>query len=194
MDWKSGLISLDACLSAQGVQRCRAWQANAHSQDPHLKETASFAKKFAQVIPDPRAESSSQGECTGYEPGVSQAWCDELQCLLLHLQTNLFYMDDITIGIYPSAWLCEHACRPNARLRVDDVGVLRLIAIRDVEIGAPISFSYVSGMENRELADDGYKQRQDRISRELGFTCRCDVCLSETHSDTLFTISKAEKS
>ena len=53
----------------------------------------------------------------------------------MRLQTNLFYVDDTTIGIYPSGWLYEHACRPNAQLRVDDTGTLRLTAIRNVAVG-----------------------------------------------------------
>eukprot|EP00966_Prymnesium_polylepis_P002388 54944-Prymnesium_polylepis.1 len=100
----------------------------------------------------------------------------------MRLQTNLFYLDDYTIGIYPSGWLFEHACRPNASLVVDDAGTLRLTALRDVPAGTPVSFSYAdssSGVPGAELADDDIEERRVRLPRELGFACRCDACVED---------------
>ncbi|KAL1523438.1 hypothetical protein AB1Y20_018378 [Prymnesium parvum] len=188
------------CLLALVIQACasgalRAWllealrpskacpppspppsRSRAEESDPHVKDTRAFAERFAMVLPDPNGRAE---ESTGR---ASQEWRDELFRLLMRLQTNLFYLDDTTIGIYPSAWLCEHACRPNARLSVDDVGTLRLVACRAIAAGAPIAFSYAdatSSSPGHELADDDYEERRQRISQELGFTCCCDACVED---------------
>ena len=52
-------------------------------------------------------------------------------------------MDDKSIGIYPTAWLFEHACRPNARIGVDEAGTLRLTALTRIKAEANVSFCYV---------------------------------------------------
>ena len=84
-----------------------------------LESTRSFAEKFAVVIPEPPEWSlvvGAAGGNSGHGGHGGKGWTSKLAELLLRLQTNLFYLEPTAIGIYPSSWLYEHACRQCARL------------------------------------------------------------------------------
>jgi hypothetical protein len=130
---------------------------------PHWDNTAAFAAKFATVLPRPAG-------------GVSAAaWPDVLAQLLVRLQTNLFSLDEGSIGLYPTAWLFEHACRPNAELSTaPDDGTLRLRCTSPVPAGGAVSFCYTAIDPRGDV-----RARAAAIRSELGFECRCAACESE---------------
>ena len=45
-------------------------------------------------------------------------------------------------GIYPSCFLYEHACRPNARLQRYPDEAIGLVAIDDIRPGDAVTFAY----------------------------------------------------
>ena len=94
--------------------------------------TAGFGARFGSIISAPPAITSAD------------AWHDRMTELLMRLQTNLFYIDERTIGIYPLACQLEHSCRPNASVVVgaDAVDPVLSIVAGDASIpaGARVSF------------------------------------------------------
>ena len=90
----------------------------------------------------------------------------------MRLQTNLFYLDDWSIGIYPSAWLHEHSCQPNAKLTNTSAGTLRLTAVRPISAGEAVTFCYCDLDPGRlDLLHEEVGARKVRLKRELGFDC-----------------------
>lgn len=87
-----------------------------------------------------------------------------------------------TIGIYPTGFLYEHSCRPNAVVVCGADGALRMSASRCIRTGEGISFSYTDPEDPRagaELADEDFERRRIRIRSELGFECRCAACAAD---------------
>ena len=112
---------LAICIQATASASLRSWIRHAlrpsvvDKDDPSsliVKNTHGFALKFSIKIPPP-----AEAESAFAPPLSAAAWQDELFHLLLNLQTNLFELDRITIGIFPSGFLYEHACRPNSAVR-----------------------------------------------------------------------------
>ena len=103
--------------------------------------------------------------------------------LLVNVQTNLFHAEEgrTCIALYPSAWLLEHACRPNAAVAVDPDGgaggSIVVVATQPIAAGEAISFSYVA---DSGCYDDGElrptAERRAEIEAQCGFVCRCAAC------------------
>ena len=87
-----------------------------------------------------------------------------------------------------SAWLLEHACRPNAAVAVDPAGTavgidggaggsIVVVATQPIAAGEAISFSYVA---DSGCYDDGElrptAERRAEIEAQCGFVCRCAAC------------------
>ena len=160
-----------------------------------LKSTRDFADRFAVVIPEPagwhevrrralggaatggRARGRTASSADGPAPC---GWAGGLTELLLRLQTNLFYIEADAIGIFPTAWLYEHACRPNARLDCDVDGTLTLVAQSSIGAGEPVTFSYSSLVaDGRGGAATDVFERRRHLRRQLGFHCRCAACAED---------------
>ena len=142
------------------------------AEHPVARSTAQFACDFAERLPSVSASN--------------------LGALLLRLQTNLFYLDALTIGLFSTACQLEHSCVPNACVRAC-AGTDPRITIRacaEIAAGDAVSFSYISGMHRYGIvpADraagsglDGltFQERRARLRDECGFVCRCAACCDE---------------
>ena len=184
---------LAICIQAAATASLRAWLLQALRPsvvdvddasnpiiNPIIQSTHDFSLKFAAKIPSP-PESDTPGA-----PTMSPiAWTHELYRLLHNLQTNLFEIDSHTIGIYPSAFLYEHSCRPNARMDHGRRGVgaedcLTLTAITPIAAGEAVTFCYcddgpeASGLTG--LSHEVLSERREFIRRSLGFHCLCAAC------------------
>ena len=144
-----------------------------------VRSTRAFAREFAERLPPPAGTPRD-------------AWLDELAALLLRLQTNLFYLDESTIGIFALACQLEHACRPNAAVVARGGAAPRLLlrALTPIRAGDAVSFCYLSadnlrdaGSARMELGGAPVGERRARILKELGFFCRCAACAAEERVD-----------
>ena len=139
--------------------------------DPLVISTMGFASKFCEtMLPPPRYA----------RPNEPSQWTLAVFKLLLRLQTNLFYLDTTTIGIYPSAWLFEHCCAPNAKVTNDASGTLRLTALRPIVRDERVTFCYCDLEPGQlDLLHKELDVRRARLAKELGFLCRCAACAAE---------------
>jgi hypothetical protein len=139
--------------------------------DPLVISTMSFASRFCETMLPPRRYSP---------PGDPAHWTLAVFKLLLRLQTNLFYLDTTTVGLYPSAWLVEHCCAPNAKVSNDASGTLRLTALRPIERDDRLTFCYCDLDPGRlDLLHEELDVRRARLVKELGFYCHCAACAAE---------------
>ena len=102
----------------------------------------------------------------------------------MRLQTNLFYLDKYTIGIFKTACQLEHSCRPNAI--VQSVGSVQdaTLAVRSlcpISRGERVSFCYLSDHgHTMPLADElKLAVRRPLLHQQLGFVCQCAACVAE---------------
>ena len=170
------------CLLAVVIQACASdslWTWLMDNLRPVPSEslrssTAGFGARFGSIISAPPAITSAD------------AWRDRMTELLMRLQTNLFYIDERTIGIYPLACQLEHSCRPNASVVVgaDAVDPVLSIVAGDASIpaGARVSFSYITDGALAYADSAPLTVRRQRIMATLGFECRCSACESEVFS------------
>lgn len=105
--------------------------ARRHRRRPSRKEWPSAMGVYHAACTDARG--------TGPPPVAgmdASKWQFTLFRLLMRIQTNLFEIDNHSIAIYPSAWLCERAClirapgpphRERRPLESDEVATLRLL-------------------------------------------------------------------
>ena len=174
---------------------------------PIYLNSAQFGNRFANAIPPPPAKEekkekkekkepdafshewfaigsspSGAGDATTVTAEARAEWESGLTELLLRLQTNLFYLDDTCIGIFPLACQLEHSCRPNATVeRLNDSAslVVRSGTGRVIGKGDRVSFCYlVDGADSvGDIADRmPLIERRRRILDEIGFWCRCPAC------------------
>ena len=185
-------ITIQAAASPHDLWRwLRAELRPAGSENAELeRHTCEFARAFSRVLAPAALPPPSDAQASARS--TRERWEDELAELLARLQTNLFYVNSTCIGIFPSAWLAEHSCAPNAELHTATVTtaatrlppVLLVTARRSLRPGDPISFSYL-GTNDGAVRDDGDDDplaqsvgvRRERILRELGFVCRCTRCV-----------------
>ena len=179
---------LAICIQAAASASLRMWLLEAlrpsvadltEESNPIVSNTKGFAAKFALKIPppvDPAAEPFAM-------PLAVDDWRRELFLLLINLQTNLFEIDSRSIGIYPSAFLFEHSCQPNARIdrrgdaRNDE---LSLTALAPIACGEPVSFCYCDDTPGASgLTHEPLELRRQLVLRTLGFVCVCDACKCE---------------
>ena len=165
---------LGMCIQAAANEALRAWLLQAlrpscspvDPQDDLSRSTRGFADKFSIKIARPEAV------------GSAGAWAEELFLLLLHLQTNLFEIDEFTIGIFPSAFLYQHSCSPNARLRPHNDGSLSLVALKKIATGETITFDYTDQARVGTLRED-VELRRRQLQQSCGFHCMCASCLHD---------------
>lgn len=162
---------LCVCIQAAANEALRAWLLQALrpscSPDPEdalSRSTRGFAEKFAIKIARPEAVCSAA------------AWTEELFLLLLHLQTNLFEIDEFTIGIFPSAFLYQHSCTPNARMMPHIDGSLSLVAVKRIGAGEAITFDYTDTARVGTLRED-VELRRRQLRQAAGFHCMCAACV-----------------
>jgi hypothetical protein len=79
------------------------------------------------------------------------------------------YGDEVGFALAPALAMVNHSCFPNCQ-QVTFGGACRLIALRGIEAGEELSYSYVSldGSEGSE--------RRELIQENWAFTCRCGRC------------------
>lgn len=124
--------------------------------DPHAASTLSYSRLFAKYVPLAEAQ---------------------IESLLRVLQTNLFGIDELAIGIFEAACLIEHSCRPNARVTVEpESGHLFVHSARPVAAGEALSFAY---LDEEWLVTAAPGERRARLHAELGFRCGCNMCVAE---------------
>ena len=136
------------------------------ADDPVQATTEGFAKKFAACLPAPPGWGLNEAQ-----------WVQQLCALLLRLQTNLFYVTDTCIGIFPSTWLLEHSCAPNAEVRKGprDPSSLAVRALKPIRSGEVVTFCYCEQI----ATEPSVERRRPAIQKELGFYCRCARCEEE---------------
>lgn len=96
--------------------------------------------------------------------------------LLSKLETNAFNicngdLQPIGIGVYPSASLFNHSCRPNA-CAVFEGTTLCISAVRDIAPGEEIVISYIDLGASLE-------RRRSELRKGFGFVCTCERCIHE---------------
>lgn len=153
------------------------------------RHTVEFARAFSRVLAPAALPPPSDAQASARS--ARERWEDELAELLARLQTNLFYVNSTCIGIFPSAWLAEHSCAPNAELHTATVEttaatrvppMLLVTARCSIRPGDPISFSYLGTNDGAVHDDDdplaqSVGARRERILHQLGFVCRCTRCV-----------------
>jgi len=81
----------------------------------------------------------------------------------------------------PVMAMVNHSCLPNCSQSVGD-GVVALTALRDIEEGEELSYSYVGiGVVDNDEGSSGSSgsSRKSAIRNTWGFTCRCFRCVVE---------------
>ena len=147
---------LAICMQAAAHAGLREWLLEAlrpslidvnDKDNPIVTNTRGFAEKFALRIAVP-------AEIRASSPHPVVAWTEELFRLLINLQTNLFDIDSRAIGIYPSTFLYAHSCNPNTRLTQKADDVIGLTAIRKIDRGEAVTFSYHDDRADGAKRDD----------------------------------------
>lgn len=84
-------------------------------------------------------------------------------------------------AVYPMLSRSNHSCSPNAKYAPGNLGCKEaaLIALRDIEPGESITWSYVRG---GLFMNSDYKARKLALLHNFQFVCRCDRCLAEMSS------------
>jgi hypothetical protein len=99
------------------------------------------------------------------------------------LQTNLFYLEERTIGIFPLACQLEHACRPNANVTTDPTAhSLCVTTTKPVRAGERVTFCYIGENipDGMELADMWpFTKRRKHLLEQVGFECHCATCAAD---------------
>jgi len=165
---------LAMCIQAAANEPLRAWLLQAlrpscspvDPEDAISKSTLGFAQRFAIKIHRPEAV------------GSAAEWTDQLFLLLLRLQTNLFEIDEFTIGIFPSAFLYQHSCMPNTRMRPHHDGSLSLIAQKAISAGETITFDYTDQARVGAPRED-VELRRRQLLQSAGFHCMCAACVHD---------------
>ena len=197
-------ITIQACASDELMEwlMTKLRPANEDPNHPLRVSTAGFGVRFGNAIPPPPPKSDAAlvspadpfshdwfsigtpvgGGASGAGVVTAQAraaWQEQLTELLLRLQTNLFYLDEITIGIFPLACQLEHSCLPNATVEgtgVDGPLVIRSCPQRVIAKGDRVSFCYMPDGGDTLGNRVPLRERRARTLRELGFWCRCPKC------------------
>jgi len=105
---------------------------------------------------------------------------DEDRRLLRIFHANGVDLPGGRTGIYLTCGRVNHSCLPNATLRMEDNGVLRLLCIRDITPGEEITASYVSEVDL--LAPISHRRRMLRL---WGFRCKCERCSGTDDTRTI---------
>lgn len=77
--------------------------------------------------------------------------------------------EGIGTGIFPTASLANHSCRPNSIVSFKKNGTLSLISIKDIKEGEEICISYCDVVQPCD------SRRQD-LKKRYGFMCDCELC------------------
>ncbi|KAF2743525.1 SET domain-containing protein [Sporormia fimetaria CBS 119925] len=76
------------------------------------------------------------------------------------------------LGVVPEASRINHSCRPNTYYRFDDYTLtLNLFAVRDIEAGEELTYSY-------GFYDRPHELRTQILQENWGFKCTCALCSS----------------
>lgn len=108
---------------------------------------------------------------------ISDLTADTVKDLLYRTLRNSFaipdrFNDEMARGIYPSASLFNHSCRPNAWAYFCEKTLLRIVTLKSIKKGDEVCISYLNGFEAPQL-------RRLEIRRTFGFWCGCDYCNSQ---------------
>ena len=167
-----------------------------HPEHPHWVSTRGFGDKFSKAIPPPPESPDELRDAHRFAqqwsplmPHTSaadkrrlSAWGERMTKLLANLQTNLFYLDQNTIGMYRDACQLQHSCRPNACVQGMTDGALIVRSLRPLRKGERVSFCYMNDgpVENVALCEQmPLETRRKMLEDSAGFICRCEVCEEE---------------
>jgi len=113
------------------------------------------------------------------EPALSVQWMIDCSVMLM-VNTIGLYDNEGALGpqaLMYSASFFNHSCVPNvADHAVGPNGIIAFMAERDIAAGDELFISYAAVSDAREL-------RQERLSLQYGFACRCDRCGTETAAE-----------
>ena len=79
------------------------------------------------------------------------------------------YGTEVAVTLCPTLAMVNHSCYPNTQ-QITDNGSCRLRALRDIDIGEELSYSYVS-LEGSDV------DRKTAITDNWRFVCKCHRCL-----------------
>jgi len=94
--------------------------------------------------------------------------------ILLRIQCNAHtIMDDsrgrIALALYPTASYINHSCEPNAVYSFCDRGMIQFRAIKHINTGEQIYYSYVDLYQVTRI-------RQEKLMRSYFIDCKCGTC------------------
>lgn len=191
------------CLLAMVIQACASqplleWlltRLRPMSEDPlHplVQATAGFGERFAMAISPPLETADERRDERQYlqrwiaherlapaDRARFERWAATLTRLLANLQTNLFYLDDKTIGMYRDACQLQHSCRPNASVTSSGDASLVVRALRAIRKGEGVSFCYLSDHGPMLCEQLSLPRRRQLLEEQAGFFCQCEVCVLE---------------
>ena len=89
-------------------------------------------------------------------------------------------IDDVGVCVVPRRIsYINHSCEPNAMFIFYPNNEVRVRAIRDIEEGEPVLFTYVTG-------DHTTRERRDHLRDTYGFECGCERCAAPPEDEEEF--------
>lgn len=157
---------------------------HSNTSKPGLKEdTSASVSAMHSIGPDADAEdeledsdSDEYAQTLADALNIADLTVDTIKDLLYRTLRNSFaipdrFNDEMARGIYPSASLFNHSCRPNAWAFFSEKAFIRIVALSNIKKGDEICISYLNGFEAPQL-------RRLELRRTFGFWCDCDYCSS----------------
>lgn len=142
-------------------------------------DTASDVLAMHPVEVETGLEESSESYAATLAHALNQpaVTTDVIKDLLNRTLRNSFaisdqFNDEMARGIFPSASIFNHSCRPNAWAYFDNKMSIRITAIRSIKKGDEICVSYTNGF-------DAPQTRRIELRRSFGFWCECSLCANE---------------
>ena len=170
---RSGLLpALQLRNDAQDVieddtEAFESLEDNSHLFPTELNEAISEAAATAKYLVDPAARAST----ADYSGILARMFCNAftLQQYRDPLRRTRQPKQEVGSGVFATAALINHSCRPNAEVRLSEDGFLDVVALRAVADGDTLSVSYLP----LPLPGGGIEARRKELKAAFFFDCDC---------------------
>ena len=135
------------------VVAAACWQASARSGEAGIKDLVSKASLVLRAMLV--IETNSFAVCGAVRWGQAEAW-------------------RVGRGVYVTASMLNHSCRPNVCVSFDNRGILVARALRDLKEGEEATHCYGPQQGSAPLS-----QRRQELESCYHFSCACEACCEE---------------